>query len=180
VFANRDRPDISPLDAVAKLLDAGHGAHFDESVRSARVLTWVKQVFRRLRKHGWLQSRTSAEWQPTEALRCCRNGQLLARKAPRHLIAQEPPKREELSPVESWPAFVERWVFEHRDSIFGIGEVVAAMVQRGFGTGPTEARLNAAREVAEEELRLLAREYIVEQEDDVWRATDLLENWPSD
>jgi hypothetical protein len=136
----------------------------------------VKQVFRRLRKYGWLRSRTEGDWIPTLALRHCRDPRALSRHLPSRVRRKEPP---EPPPVEDWGAFVEQWVFRHRDTPFGIGEVSAAMVQRGFGAGRTEDRLNEARGVAEEVLDLLASEYLVEQEAGQWQATEILRDWPS-
>lgn len=183
VFENRDGSVFSFSDAVELLLDAGYGELFDEDVRLARLLTWVKQVFRRLQKKGWLHSRSNAEWLPTAALRDCSTPDALARMAPVELrkpaTPESPGKRVDAHTVDSWPAFIERWVFEHRKAPFYLGELVADMLRTGFGAGSPANRLSEAREVAEHELRNLEREILLERDGESWRPTELLQNWPS-
>lgn len=111
VFASRDQRAITTREVLERLLEDGHGGEFEEGIRATRVLTWVKQVFRRLRKHGWIESRTEAEWIPTAALRACLDVKLLAGRVPRRprhppgLVSAEPagelPPGPEAVPLES-------------------------------------------------------------------------------
>jgi hypothetical protein len=173
VFDYHDRPVIVPLDVVQKLIEEGHGAQFESGVRAARVLTWVKQVFRRLNKHGWLARRTDTEWLPTAALVGCHGAEELAGRPRRRIRGA--PERRAVAPgparayvatglrptpvrVDPWPGFVESWVREHRDEPFGIGDIVADMIRRGFGSGTIRERLDEARMVAEKRLRELGVE----------------------
>lgn len=183
VFEKRDRSVFSPSEAVELLIEAGHGEPFDEDVRRARLLTWVKQVFRRLRKKGWLRARSDAEWLPAAALRHCPNVETLARTAPVDLRrpADTVPagKSGRSARDESWPDFVERWVFDHRKAPFAVGDLVADMLRSGFGRGDPRQRLEDAREVAEHELLLLEREILLDRDGEVWRPTEILREWPS-
>jgi hypothetical protein len=175
VFKRRDAEVIDPIEVAVSLIEAGYGRSLPPDVRGKRVKTWTLQVFRRLRKYGWLGDPEPEGWPPTPALRKCRERRALSRRVPRRLRPGTPP------PPESWESFVQDWVFSRRTSSFSIGEVAAAMLQRGFGEGSTEKRLDRARAIAEGVLRTLVRDGLLSQDPrpGVWQPTDLLRTWPS-
>ncbi len=174
VFERRSDRGIDPYEAHARLVAAGHGSGLPSTVREKRLRTWVLQVLRRLRKYGWLGAPDPQGWPPTAALRECSDPAALAKRAPRL------PETPASLPPESWEGFVHDWVFHHRLSEFRVGELAAALVQRGYGTGNLDERLDGARELAEEELLSLKRNGLLRHaaRTEVWMPTELLRTWP--
>lgn len=197
VFEQRNAGGIDPHEVVARMLEAGHGTEFPPEVRKKRMKTWALQVLRRLRKRGWLDAPGAEGWPPTAALRGCSRARALAKQAPRGgprpKGPRKPASRESAakkpaaampdsrrSRPESWGDFVQDWVFRHRDSKFGVPEVAVAVVQGGYGTGDLGGRLDGARDIVEREFAALEKEGLIrlDRRSDLWKATDLLLNWP--
>ena len=101
VFENRDTDGIDPSEVIDRMLAAGHGNEFPSEVRRKRLRTWTLQVFRRLKKHGWLEASGQAGWPPTAALRACRDPRSLSKRAPRRTEPRIPTR--ESQPRESQP-----------------------------------------------------------------------------
>jgi len=178
VFDSRNSEVIDPATLVGRMLAAGHGIDFPDSVRKRRLRTWVLQVFRRLHRHGWLHEPSKQGWPTTAALRASPDPRALARKAPRRPATPKSPPPP--PPPDSWEQFIQDWVFRHRQSTFNISEVVAAVVQRGFVPKEPGALLQAARNLAERELGIIEVEGLIRfrKESDDWEPTDLLRTWP--
>ena len=196
VFERRSEDGIDPNEVLARMVAAGHGSDFPSPVRKKRLKTWVLQVLRRLRKCGWLGAPGPEGWPPTAALRGCSDPAALARRASRlpepEIPAPSPPEPETPvpsppepetpapSPPESWEAWAQDWVFGHRLSEFRVGDLAAAMVQRGYGEGSLAWRLDDSRELAEDVLRSLMLDGLLIQADRtaVWMPTEMLRTWP--
>jgi hypothetical protein len=179
VFERRAADAIDPESILSHLLGLGHGDEIAPEFRRKRLRTWTRQVLRRLGKYGWLDESGPGSWSPTASLRGSRDAGALARRAPRRSGTQAPPPPSR--PQESWPDFVQGWVFRHRESTFGVGEIAAAMVQHGYGAGAVDARLDAARPLAEQELRFLQEEGLLRRQarSETWKPTELLRTWPA-
>ena len=175
VYRFRDEPEFIPDDIVGRMLSAGHGKEFDGKVRRRRLRRWVLQVFRRLRRHGWLLRRNNLSWLPTEALRGCSREELLARKARRVRHATPP------QPPDSWEQYIQDWVFDHREASFATDDVVLAVVQRGFAAGRPEEGPAEARSLVEGQLEFLEEECLLDGAGGAgnWRPTELLRSWPA-
>jgi hypothetical protein len=204
VFERRGAEVIDPSEITARLLAAGYGSDIPSEIRKKRVRTWVMQVLRRLRKHGWLDAPGESGWPVTPALEACEEPRALRKQArvrpaprpasqpsapqqsaPQSVAPQpSPPARRALQSShtrpESWGAFVQDWVFSHRWANFGIAELAVAMVQGGYGAGEIGGRLDGARAIAEQELAALEEEALLDYDADLdlWQPSELLQSWP--
>ncbi len=186
VFESRDLGGIDPSEVIDRMLAAGHGSEFPSEVRRKRLKTWTLQVFRRLKKQGWLEAPGREGWPSTAALRACRDPRSLAKRAPRRTGHETPtrkaqPRTPPPSLEETWENIIQNWVFRHRLSDFGVAEISVAVVQHGFGTGDIGDRLDGARELVEEELSALELDGLLEYDaqSELWVPTELLRTWPA-
>lgn len=193
VFDHKGAEVMEPRAVVEEMIAAGHGAEFPSKVRSKRLRTWVLQVFRRLKKRGWLEGPGADGWSPTAALKSCTDSRRLGKPVPRQTVvksrprprpqpqSQSQPTTPEQPTPEFWEFFVGDWVFKHRDREFGVAEVAVAVVQAGFGTGDVGHRLDGARVLVESALARLeeAGLLVFRNQAELWKPTQLLRDWPT-
>ena len=183
VFDHKSAEAMEPRAVVEEMIAAGHGAEIPSKLRNKRLRTWVLQVFRRLKKRGWLEEPGPDGWSPTAALKACTDSRRLGKPVPRRKVVESKPQQatpEQPTP-EFWEFFIGDWVFKHRDRDFGVAEVAVAVVQAGFGTGDLGNRLDGARVLVEsavvrlEEAGLL----VFRRQAELWKPTQLLRDWPT-